>query len=90
MDDSTQLADRMAVLLTSSIDGSTKLLGVPKLVSESGKSTADVVNELLDSWEARTYVFGMCFDRSASNTGLLWCVCASCADSGTHSSLDGL
>ena len=36
-EESTQLVDRMAVLLTSSEDDSTNLLGVAKLVSGTGK-----------------------------------------------------
>ena len=36
-DESTQLVERMAVLLNSSEDSSTKLLGVPKLLSGTGK-----------------------------------------------------
>ena len=90
-DESTQLVDRMAVLLTSSEDSSTKLLGVPKLLSGTGKETADAVKGLLESWDIGRDTVGACFDTTASNTGhysgacvllenllerpLLWLVC---------------
>ena len=47
-DESTQLVDRMAVLLTSSEDDPTKLLEVPKLLSGTGKETAHAVKGLLE------------------------------------------
>ena len=68
-DESTQLVDRIAVLLTSSEDGSTKLLGVPKLGSGTGREIADAVAVLLVSWGAGIDTVGMCFDTTASNTG---------------------
>ena len=48
-DESPQLVDRIAVLLTSSEDSSTMLLGVPKLLSGTGKENADAVKGLLES-----------------------------------------
>ena len=68
-DESTQLVDRIAVLLTSSEDSSTKLLGVPKLLSGNGKETAHAVKGLLESWDIGTDTVGACFDTTASNTG---------------------
>ena len=68
-DESTQLVDRTAVLLTSSEDSSTKSLGVPKLLSGTGKETADAVKGLLESWDIGTDTVGACFDTTASNTG---------------------
>ena len=53
----------MAVLLTSSEDSSTKLLGVPKLLSGTGKETANAVIALLESWDIGTDTV------TASNTG---------------------
>ena len=41
--ESTQLVERMAVLLTSSEDSSTELLGVPKLLAGTGKETTNAV-----------------------------------------------
>ena len=68
-DESTQLVDRIAVLLTSSEDSSTKLLGVPKLLSGTGKEPADAVKGLLESGDIGTDTVGACFDTTASNTG---------------------
>jgi len=53
------------------VDGSTKLLGVPKLASGSGRASTEAVLELLKSWECDSQVIGMCFDTTASNTGRL-------------------
>ena len=68
-DESTQLVERMAVLLTSSEDSSTKLLGVPKLLSATGKETANAVIGLLESWDIGIETVGACFATTASNTG---------------------
>ena len=68
-DESTQLVERMAVLPTSSEDSSTKLLGVPKLLSGTGKETVNAVIGLLESWDIGTDIVGACFDTTASNTG---------------------
>ena len=67
--ESTQLVERMAVLLTSSEDSSTKLLGVPKLLSGTGKETANAVIGLLELWDIGTDTVGACFDTTASNAG---------------------
>jgi len=61
--------DRLPVLIPSLIDGSTKLLGVPRLSSGSGQTAANAVFELLKSWQFDELVVGMCFDTTASNTG---------------------
>lgn len=74
-DEGIQLADRIAGLLTSSEDGPTKLPGVPKLVSRTGRETADSVAVLLESWGAGIGTVGMCFDTIASNTGRLSGAC---------------
>lgn len=65
----TKQVDRLPVLVSSVIDGSIKLLGVPKLASGSGQAAANAVLELLKSWQCDTVVIGMCFDTTASNTG---------------------
>ena len=57
-DEISQLVDRIAFLLTSSEDSSTKLLGVPKLLSGTGKETADAVYGLLESWDIGTDTVG--------------------------------
>jgi len=67
-DDSGQV-DRLPVLISSLDDGSTKLLGVPKLSSGSGRAAADAVHELLALWQCDSLIIGMCFDTTASNTG---------------------
>ena len=64
-EESTQPVDRMAVLLTSSEDDSTNLLGVAKLVSGTGKETAEAVNQHLESWDVGTGRVGACFDTTA-------------------------
>jgi len=61
--------DRLPVLISSLIDGSTQLLGIPKLSSASGQTAANAVFELLKSWHCDELVVGMCFDTTASNTG---------------------
>jgi len=61
--------DRLPVLISALHDGSTKLLGVPKLSSGSGQAAAQAVHELLISWHCESLVVGMCFDTTASNTG---------------------
>ena len=63
--------DRLPVLLSSLVDGTTKLLGVPKLASGSGRAAADAVHEHIKSWKCESMVIGMCFDTTASNTGKL-------------------
>lgn len=65
----TEQVDRLPVLISSLTDGSTKLLGVPKLASGSGKAAMEAVLELLKSWQSDSLVIGMCFDTTASNTG---------------------
>jgi hypothetical protein len=67
----TEQVDRLPVLLSSLVDGSTKLLGVPKLTSGSGKAATEAVLEYLKSWQCELLVIGMCFDTTASNTGRL-------------------
>ena len=63
----TDHVDRLPVLVSSLEDGIIKLLGVPKLLFESGKNAADAVLELLKSWHCDFHVVGMCFDTT--NTG---------------------
>ena len=63
------LVDRLPVLVTSTVDGSTKLLGVPVLTSGSGRDASDAVAHQLRSWNCDSLVIGMCFDTTASNTG---------------------
>jgi len=59
--------DRLPVLISSLIDGSTKLLGVHNLSSRSGQKATNAVFELLKSWQCDELVVGMCFDTTSSN-----------------------
>ena len=74
--DNIHKVDRLSVVITSLIDGSTKLLGVPKLTSGSGRAAADVVFELLQSWQSEKLIIGMCFDTTACNTGRMNGACS--------------
>ena len=67
--DQSGKVDRLPIILTSLNDGTTKLLGVPKLSSSSGRNITNVVIEEMKSWHCDNYVIGMCFDTTASNTG---------------------
>ena len=53
----TDKVDRLPVLISSLVDGSIKLLGVPKLASGSGQAVA--VLDLLKSWQCDASVIGM-------------------------------
>lgn len=63
------LVDRLPVVVTSAVDGSTKLLGVPALASGTGRNASQAVFHQLQSWNCDLLVVGMCFDTTASNTG---------------------
>jgi hypothetical protein len=65
----TNHVDRLPVLLSSLVDGETKLLGVPKLTSGTGQAAAEAIHELLNSWECSDLIVGMCFDTTSANTG---------------------
>ena len=63
--------DRLPVILTCLADGTTKLLGVPVLSSDTaaGPRAANAVLDQLQSWQCNADVVGMCFDTTALNTG---------------------
>jgi len=69
------LVDRLPVLVSSLTDGTTKLLGVPKLKSGTGNVAANAVLEQVRSWNCEPLIVGMCFDTTASNTGRLKGAC---------------
>ena len=73
--DDTTHVDRLPVLISSVVDGSIKLLGVPKLTSGSGQAAANAVYEQLVSWKCDSVIIGMCFDTTASNTGRVQGAC---------------
>ncbi|KAG0721910.1 hypothetical protein GWK47_006161 [Chionoecetes opilio] len=49
-----------------------KLLGVPKLLSGTGKAIATAVSAALEEWDISENVSALSFDTTASNTGHLW------------------
>ena len=57
--------NRLPVLISHLVDGNTKLLGVPKLVSGSEHAAAVAVLDLLKSWQCDAFVIGMGFDTTA-------------------------
>jgi len=72
---SASLIDRLPVLVTSAVDGDSKLLGVSALLSGTGRDTAEAVLQQLKSWQCDSVIIGMCFDTTASNTGRLSGAC---------------
>lgn len=60
--------DRVAVLVTGG--GTEKLLAVPKIKRGTGQEQADACLKVLDEWDLKKDVQGLCFDTTASNTGL--------------------
>ena len=59
--------ERLAVLLN--IDGEVFLLGVPVLSSSSGDDQNKGVMNLLEEYEIKGNIGGLCFDTTSSNTG---------------------
>lgn len=59
--------DRLAVIVSGS--SVKKLLGVPKILSGTGRAMSDAVIECLDDWGIREHIAALCFDTTASNTG---------------------
>ena len=65
---STSLVERLAVLVPSTVDGTTKLLGVPKLHAGTGEAAASAVVANLEQWDTVSAVVGLCFDTTAVNS----------------------
>lgn len=65
---SKELVDRLAVLVSG--DGTMKLLGVPKLPNGTGEAEATAVFNLIQEWNIADNIKFMCFDTTASNTGI--------------------
>ena len=60
--------DRLAVVVTGrDID---KILGIAKIPSGTGQAQANATFQLLHLWELTDDIVGMCFDTTASNTGV--------------------
>ncbi|KAG7162439.1 hypothetical protein Hamer_G007979, partial [Homarus americanus] len=53
------VVDRLPILVSGG--NATQLLGIPKLLSRTGKSMADIVNKAIEEWS--------CFDTTSTNTG---------------------
>lgn len=65
---SKESVDRLAVLVSG--EGVMKLLGVPKLTRGTGEEQANAIFQLLNEWNIVNRVNFMCFDTTASNTGI--------------------
>ena len=64
---SDEKVNRLAVVVSGG--GSSKLLAVTKLSSETGINIATSVLETLDNWGIKDRIQGMCFDTPVVNTG---------------------
>ena len=63
-------ADFVCVYISGAdADKLTKLLGVPEVVSGSGKDQKDVAVEMMTKWNIFEQVTGLVFDTTSSNTG---------------------
>ena len=60
--------DRLAVLVST--EGESYLLGVPPLESSTGEKQFTAINDLVNEYEVKDKVVGLCFDTTSSNTGL--------------------
>jgi len=60
--------DRLAVIVSG--DGIMKLLGVPKIHRGTGEAQAQAVYQMINEWKLNNHVQLMCFDTTASNTGI--------------------
>ena len=65
---SKELVDRLAVLVSG--DGTVKLLGVPNLPSGTGQAEATAAFNLIQEWNLTGRIKFVCFDTTASNTGV--------------------
>ena len=62
------IAERLPILVSG--DGIQKLLMVPKLAAGTGVLTGQAVYDAAKEWDLVDNIIGMCFDTTASNTGL--------------------
>ena len=63
-----EVVERLAVLVSG--EGNMKLLGVPQLPDGTGEAQAAAVYKLIEEWNLTERVQAMCFDTTASNSGL--------------------
>ena len=63
-------SNRVCVYITgANIEKSRKLLGVPEALGGKGATEANIVKELLVSWDLNSEVTALVFDTTASNSG---------------------
>lgn len=60
--------DRLAIIVSGY--NTMKLLGAPKLLAGTGEAQASAVFNLLEEWQISHLVQAICFDTTASNTGI--------------------
>lgn len=60
--------ERLPIIVSS--NGIEKLLGVPICDGKSGEDIANTVTKILSEWSLLDKIQGMCFDTTASNTGV--------------------
>lgn len=60
--------DRVAVIISG--NGEEKLLAVPPIKKGTGQEQATACLKILEEWKLKDHVRGLCFDTTASNTGL--------------------
>lgn len=70
LDDCTNVnqltCNRLAIILSS--NGNSKVLGIPKVASQTGVDEATAVYSALLDWNVQDNVMAMCFDTTSSNT----------------------
>ena len=67
---SKELVDHLAAPVPVSGGGTLKLLGMPTLPNGTGQAQATAVYNLLQEWSLADHIEFMCFDTTASNTGV--------------------
>ena len=72
---SEKRVERIAITI-SNINGQSRILGIPKTNSGKGEEQASAVCHHLSESELTNYVIGLCFDTTASNTGIHSGACA--------------
>lgn len=68
------MCNRLAVILSSC--GKSKVLGVPKVLRQTGALEASAVYSALNDWNVENNVMAMCYDTTASNTSTSIGACA--------------
>lgn len=68
MKDSSKKEERLPIIVSGK--GVEKILSVPKLLNGKGSVMADAIYQAVDDWNLQNNIVGMCFDTTASNTGV--------------------